>query len=168
MHCPFLFLCNYSTNKMNDCSLTLFFLFLAELSQQSYSQKKELFHFNREAQSLTLTFWPLRTRSVPWITILFQMLLRCGSRKWFSPRRIVSRSMSQHSTFSDIGIIYLFSQSQFFLQLEDSRHPLLKSVLCWKVREGLEKLSTEILVGVSCIESILLGCQGSRRVLELL
>lgn len=161
MHCPFLFLCNYNTNKINGCSLTLFFLFLAELFQQSYSQKKELFHFNRVAQALTLTFWPLRTRSVPWIAIPFQMLLRCGSRKWFSPRRILFQGAWASIPHSVAQELYTSS-----VRLNFSSSWMTAGMLCWKVREGLEKLCTEILVDVSCIEFRLLGCQGGRDVLE--
>lgn len=64
-----------ATSKTDGWSLTFILRLLAQLFlQQSHSQKKELFHFRREIQALTLTSWPLRTRSVLWMALLSQML----------------------------------------------------------------------------------------------
>lgn len=55
-----------------------------------------------------------------------------------------SRAISLHATFSGHGNYMVFHQFQFFLQLEDSGHPFSKNILCWKAKEGLNKLSIEI------------------------
>lgn len=66
-----------------------------------------------------------------------------------------------------MGIMCLFNQFQFILQLEDSRHSLLKSMLSRKAKEGFSKLTTEIPANESSIDPRLLACQGRRDVLEL-
>lgn len=59
-----------------------------------------------------------------------RVIYKCFKNMALLNENFVSRTMSLHVTFSELGDYMLFNKFQFFLQLEDSGHLLLRNILC--------------------------------------